>query len=122
MFASRYLRQSQWALLLALLAAGCEGKGGQAPAGGSDAEGMKVPAGAELIADGRGNIARIAMGRGTIYVVDSADGRVLHAGPIEFGQKVILYPQARQLIVNGVVAEGVEIDPGKNYRIYFSRG
>ena len=111
---------------MALVLAGCQGKS-KAPAaanaeGGEQVEKIKVPAGAEVISSGRGNIARVAGARGTIYVVDGKTDEVIYAGPIQVGQRVILFGDAGQLVVNGQTIQGVHLVRDRNYKVYFSRG
>lgn len=100
----------QLPLSLLLIVAGC---GGQAQG--------QLPANAIPVTTQRGPTIFPASETGRVFVVDLDADRLLAAGAIRSGQRLVIDPDRNQVLLNGADIKQTDLDPGNQFRVYFAK-
>jgi len=107
MLARQYAIATCFAAMLIATASGCaEGRG-------------QVPTDATLIGEQTGRLFYFGAARGTIYILDSKTGKVVYTTAVNPGDKVVLYPEKKQIIFNGQAISQPDLSQDRLYRLYF---
>ncbi len=80
-----------------------------------------VPAGADEVEAGRGQIDYRAQRDGKIWVYDADADKMAYAGPIEDGQRIVVNPVSNQVVVGSDTVSEQNLDREHRYIIYFKR-
>lgn len=99
--------------LFAAILAGCAS---------SRSEPEKLPPGAELIAAQKGGMVLAPRAAGTAYVFDTKTGKIVYTTVMKPGDKLVLFPEKDQILLNGIVAQETDLDPTRVYRFYYLKG
>jgi hypothetical protein len=79
-----------------------------------------VPAEAQVVSSGQGQLSYSAPHDGMVYVYNSSSNKLLYAGPIKQGQSVIVDPASNRIMLNGRVVMNKELGSG-TVKVYFER-
>ncbi len=102
-------------LLVVVVMAGCAngGDGGKDP-------GAIVPAAAKRVGNrAKTAIRYVATARGTVYVYDASDRRLVYTLQVNANDEVVLQPAKRAIALNQLVISRPKMVPEHIYRLYF---
>lgn len=107
----RSMRTVSLALALALAAAaGCAQTGKSV-----------IPAGADEVEAGRGELVYEVIRDGRVWVYDVETNKMVYSGPVRDGDRVRVNPQTNQITVGGETVSEQPLIRDHEYRIYFKR-
>ena len=90
---------------------------------GGCASSSPVPSGAVLVTERSAGLAFAASDKGTVYITNKNNGKIIFNTPVRPGDKPIFYPETHRVILNGtVVKEDSSFDPKQVHRLYFLKG
>src|SRR4051812_23947005 len=94
---------------LATLAGGCS----------TDDHPKQIPLAANMVGEGRTNVAYTALSDGVAYVYDVRDDRVVWSGPVQKGQTVRVDGDNDRIMVADRLASEKVLRSGHDHRIFF---
>ena len=80
-----------------------------------------IPAGAEEVEGGRGELRYSAQRDGRIWVYDAETDKMVYTGPVRDGDRVVVDPDKNQIVVGGETVSEQPLIRDHKYRIYFKR-
>jgi len=93
------------------------------PISGCASNSSRVPSNAILVAERSAGLAFAATEKGTVYISNKNNGKVIYSAEVKPGDKLIFYPESKRVILNGtVVKEDQSFDPKQVHRLYFLKG
>jgi len=82
---------------------------------------MAIPAGAEEVEAGRGELRYSAQRDGKVWVYDAETDKMVYTGPIRDGDRITVDPDRNQIVVGGQTVSEQPLISDHKYRIYFKR-
>ena len=82
---------------------------------------MAIPAGADEVEAGRGELRYEAQRDGKVWVYDAETDKMVYTGPIRDGDRVVVNPETNRISVGGQTVSEQPLIRDHKYRIYFKR-
>ena len=80
-----------------------------------------IPAGADEVDSGRGELRYEAQRDGKVWVYDAETDKMVYTGPIRDGDRVVVDPDRNLITVGGETVSEQPLIRDHKYRIYFKR-
>ena len=82
---------------------------------------LAIPAGADEVEAGRGELDYEAQRDGKVWVYDAETDKMVYTGPIRDGDRVVVDPDSNRITVGGQTVSEQPLIQDHKYRIYFKR-